>query len=157
MRALGLLALVLATSSLSLACSSGEETRSGAGGGSGVMPGPAEWNRDVTPPSDDEASQKRASCGYRAGDLPAETQGASRPNGRDIQWETSVGDEIDHNIHVGQGISEDRFVEMREARDKTLAMPKLIIPSLQVNIRGGELPPKDEAGRTFLKVPVNAL
>jgi phospholipase C len=84
MRALGLLALVLATSSLSLACSSGEETRSGAGGGSGVMPGPAEWNRDVTPPSDDEASQKRASCGYRAGDLPAETQGASRPNGRDI-------------------------------------------------------------------------
>ena len=79
------------------------------------------------------------------------------PNGRDIQWETSVGDEIDHNIHVGQGISEDRFVEMREARDRTLAMPKLIIPSLQVNIRGGELPPKDEAGRTFLKVPVNAL
>lgn len=79
------------------------------------------------------------------------------PNGRDIQWETTVGAEIDHNIHVGMGISEDRFVEMREARDKTLAMPRLIIPSLQVNIRGGELPPKDESGRTFLKVPVNAL
>ena len=79
------------------------------------------------------------------------------PNGRDIQWETTVGAEIDHNIHVGNGTSEDRFVEMREARDKTLGMPKLIIPSLQVNIRGGELPPKDESGRTFLKVPVNAL
>jgi len=79
------------------------------------------------------------------------------PNGRDIQWETTVGAEIDHNIHVGTGISEDRFVEMREARDRTLQMPRLIIPSLQVNIRGGELPPKDESGRTFLKVPVNAL
>jgi glyoxylase-like metal-dependent hydrolase (beta-lactamase superfamily II) len=79
------------------------------------------------------------------------------PNGRDIAWETTVGAEIDHNIHVGQGISEDRFVELREARDRTLAMPRLIIPSLQVNIRGGELPPKDESGRTFLKVPVNAL
>lgn len=79
------------------------------------------------------------------------------PNGRDIQWETTVGDEIDHNIHVGHGTTEDRFVEMREARDKTLAMPRLIIPSLQVNIRGGNLPPKDEAGRTFLRVPVNTL
>jgi len=79
------------------------------------------------------------------------------PNGRDIQWETTVGDEIDHNIHVGEGISEDQFVSMREARDKTLDMPKLIIPSLQVNMRAGQLPPKDESGRTFLKVPVNGL
>lgn len=79
------------------------------------------------------------------------------PNGRDIAWETTVGDEIDHNIHVGKGTDEDTFVTMREARDATLAMPKLIIPSLQVNMRAGKLPPKDESGRTFLKVPVNGL
>jgi len=79
------------------------------------------------------------------------------PNGRDIAWETSVGDEIDHNIHVGHGTDEDAFVKMREARDATLAMPKLIIPSLQINMRAGKLPPKDESGKTFLKVPVNGL
>ncbi|MEP9373818.1 MBL fold metallo-hydrolase [Mesorhizobium sp. KR1-2] len=79
------------------------------------------------------------------------------PNGRDIQWETTVAEERDHNIHVGKGISEDEFVEMREARDATLAMPKLIIPSLQVNMRAGRLPPADESGKTFLKVPVNIL
>ncbi len=78
-------------------------------------------------------------------------------NGRDIQWETTVADEIAHNVHVGSGTSEDEFVTLREARDATLAMPKLIIPSLQVNMRAGQLPPKDEAGKTFLKVPVNAL
>ena len=79
------------------------------------------------------------------------------PNGRNIQWETTVGDERAHNIHVHDGVGEAEFVALREARDKTLSMPKLIIPSLQVNIRGGELPPKDEAGKTFLKVPVNTL
>jgi glyoxylase-like metal-dependent hydrolase (beta-lactamase superfamily II) len=79
------------------------------------------------------------------------------PNGRDIRWETTVGEERAHNIHVRDGITETEFVAMREARDKTLAMPQLIIPSLQVNIRGGKLPPKDEDGRTFLKVPVNTL
>jgi len=79
------------------------------------------------------------------------------PNGRDIQWETTVGDEIDHNIHVGHGTDEDGFVRLREARDATLAMPKLIIPSLQVNMRAGQLPPKDASGKTFLKVPVNGL
>ena len=79
------------------------------------------------------------------------------PNGRDIRWETTVGDERAHNIRVREGITEAEFVGMRQARDKTLAMPRLIIPSLQVNIRGGELPPKDQDGRTFLKVPVNTL
>ncbi|MNL76119.1 putative metallo-hydrolase [compost metagenome] len=69
----------------------------------------------------------------------------------------AVGDEIDHNIHVGQGTDEDTFVKMREERDATLAMPKLIIPSLQVNMRAGRLPPKDEDGKTFLKVPLNGL
>lgn len=79
------------------------------------------------------------------------------PNGRDIQWETSVADEREHNIHVGNGADEDSFVAMREARDATLAMPRLIIPSLQVNMRAGNLPPADTTGRTFLKVPVNTL
>jgi len=79
------------------------------------------------------------------------------PNGRDIQWETTVGDERTHNIHVNDGISEDEFVAMREARDATLAMPRLIIPSLQVNMRAGQLPPGDKDGRVFLKVPVNSL
>jgi glyoxylase-like metal-dependent hydrolase (beta-lactamase superfamily II) len=79
------------------------------------------------------------------------------PNGRDIRWETTVGEERAHNIHVRDGISEAEFVATRQARDKTLAMPRLIIPSLQVNIRAGELPPRDKDGRTFLKVPVNTL
>jgi glyoxylase-like metal-dependent hydrolase (beta-lactamase superfamily II) len=79
------------------------------------------------------------------------------PNGRDIRWETTVGAEKVHNIHVKDGVSEDEFVAMREARDKTLAMPKLIIPSLQINMRAGQLPPKDEDGKTYLKVPVNLL
>jgi glyoxylase-like metal-dependent hydrolase (beta-lactamase superfamily II) len=79
------------------------------------------------------------------------------PNGREIRWETSVAEERAHNIHVRDGVSEDEFVNMREARDKQLAMPKLIIPSLQVNIRAGKLPPKDESGKVFLKVPVNEL
>lgn len=79
------------------------------------------------------------------------------PNGRDIKWETTVAEEREHNIHVRDGISEDEFVRMREERDATLAMPKLIIPSLQVNMRAGRLPPRDETGKTFLKVPVNGL
>ena len=79
------------------------------------------------------------------------------PNGRDIKWETSVDEERQHNIHVHEGVTEDAFVAMREARDATLAMPKLIIPSLQINMRAGALPPKDETGKVFLKVPVNGL
>lgn len=79
------------------------------------------------------------------------------PGGREIRWETSVGEERRDNIHVRDGVSEAEFVAMREARDKTLGMPKLIIPSLQVNMRAGRLPPKDESGRTFLKVPIDGL
>ncbi|QDG74857.1 MBL fold metallo-hydrolase [Labrenzia sp. PHM005] len=79
------------------------------------------------------------------------------PNGRDIAWETSVGDEKAHNIHVGGGKSRDEFVRFRTERDAQLDMPKLIIPSLQVNMRAGKLPPADESGKTFLKVPVNGL
>ena len=79
------------------------------------------------------------------------------PNGREIRWETTVAEERAHNVHVRDGISEDEFVRLREARDKTLDMPKLIIPSLQVNIRGGRLPEPEAGGKRFLKVPVNAL
>ena len=78
------------------------------------------------------------------------------PGGREIQWETSVGDEKAGNIHVGGGRSKDEFVKMRTERDATLAMPRLIIPSLQVNMRAGEVPTDDD-GNPMLKVPVNAL
>jgi glyoxylase-like metal-dependent hydrolase (beta-lactamase superfamily II) len=79
------------------------------------------------------------------------------PGGRAVRWETTVAEERANNIHVRNGVTEDEFVRMREARDKTLGMPKLIIPSLQVNIRAGELPPPDATGKRFLKVPLNVL
>jgi glyoxylase-like metal-dependent hydrolase (beta-lactamase superfamily II) len=79
------------------------------------------------------------------------------PNGRDIRWETSVSEEKKHNIHVGVGKSVDEFVALREERDKTLSMPSLIIPALQVNMRAGNLPEADEDGNRYLKVPVNLL
>jgi glyoxylase-like metal-dependent hydrolase (beta-lactamase superfamily II) len=78
------------------------------------------------------------------------------PNGRDIQWETTVGDEKAHNIHVGGGKSREDFIKFRTERDAQLAMPRLIIPSLQVNMRAGEVP-KDKDGHPVLKVPVNGL
>jgi glyoxylase-like metal-dependent hydrolase (beta-lactamase superfamily II) len=76
------------------------------------------------------------------------------PNGRAFVWETSVGEQVKKNIHVGGGISEDSFVEMREARDATLAMPKLIMPSIQVNMRAGNMPPSEGDGEVYLKVPI---
>lgn len=79
------------------------------------------------------------------------------PNGRPFKWETTVAEERANNIHVHDGISEEDFVRVREARDKTLELPKLIIPSIQVNIRGGNLPPPDESGKRHLKVPINEL
>jgi glyoxylase-like metal-dependent hydrolase (beta-lactamase superfamily II) len=79
------------------------------------------------------------------------------PNGRDIMWETSVAEERAANIHVRDGVSEDEFAELRTARDKTLDMPKLIIPSVQVNIRAGKLPEAEDNGVTYLKVPVDIL
>jgi glyoxylase-like metal-dependent hydrolase (beta-lactamase superfamily II) len=79
------------------------------------------------------------------------------PNGRDTRWETTVADELAHNIHVHEGISEDAFVEMRIARDNTLGMPRLIIPSIQVNMRGGQLPPAEPDGNRCLKVPIDQL
>ncbi len=78
------------------------------------------------------------------------------PNGRDIAWETTVADEKEHNIHVGRGKTKEDFVKFRTERDATLGMPKLIIPSLQVNMRAGEVP-KDADGNPMLKVPINGL
>lgn len=79
------------------------------------------------------------------------------PNGREISWETTVGDERAHNIHVHDGIDEDSFVRTRTARDATLDMPRLIIPSIQVNMRAGQLPPPTESGQRFLKIPLDTL
>ena len=79
------------------------------------------------------------------------------PNGREIRWETTVGEEKAHNIHVGGGKTREEFIAFRTARDAQLDMPKLIIPSLQVNMRAGSLPEPDASGKRFLKVPVNGL
>lgn len=78
------------------------------------------------------------------------------PNGREIQWETTVAEEKANNIHVGGGKTREEFVKLRTERDATLDMPKLIIPSLQVNMRAGEVP-TDKDGKEMLKVPVNTL
>ena len=78
--------------------------------------------------------------------------------GRDsFAWETTVAEQKAANVHVGNEASAEEFVEMREARDATLAMPKLILPSLQVNMRAGQMPPPDDSGSVFLKVPVDKL
>jgi len=75
--------------------------------------------------------------------------------GRDhYAWETTVGEERAHNVHVREGVSEDEFVAMREARDTTLAAPHLLMPSIQVNMRAGKLPPADANGVQYLKIPV---
>ncbi len=79
------------------------------------------------------------------------------PGGREIKWETSVAEQRASNIHVRDGITEDEFVKLRTERDATLALPKLIIPSIQVNIRGGNLPEPDASGKRHLKVPINEL
>ena len=79
------------------------------------------------------------------------------PGRDDYAWETTVGEQKAKNVHVGGDAIKERFVEMRNARDATLAMPKLIIPSLQVNMRAGQMPPADKDGKVFLKVPVNGL
>ena len=78
------------------------------------------------------------------------------PNGRNIKWETTVAEEKQHNIHVGNGKTKDEFVKLRTERDATLSMPTLIIPSLQVNMRAGEVP-KDDDGNPMLKVPIKGL
>lgn len=94
--------------------------------------------------------------------LPAETRlfmcHDYLPKGRtEYVWETTVAAEREGNVHAHDGITEDEFVAMREARDATLDMPRLILPSVQVNMRAGHLPPPDENGVVYLKLPVNAV
>ena len=79
------------------------------------------------------------------------------PAGRAVAWQTTVADQRAKNIHVHDGVSEEAFVALRTQRDATLEMPVLILPSVQVNIRAGEMPPPEANGVTYLKIPVNAL
>jgi len=79
------------------------------------------------------------------------------PETRDVKFETTVAEQRAHNIHLHDGIDEAEFVRMRTARDATLAMPVLILPSVQINIRAGSFPPKDDNGVSYLKIPLNAL
>ena len=78
--------------------------------------------------------------------------------GRDFYaWESTVGEQKAENIHMNNTVSREAFVEMRNARDKTLKMPKLILPSIQVNMRAGEMPPPEDNGQVYLKIPLNAV
>jgi glyoxylase-like metal-dependent hydrolase (beta-lactamase superfamily II) len=79
------------------------------------------------------------------------------PNGRAVQFETTVAQQRANNIHVHDGITEQEFVDMRTRRDATLEMPVLILPAVQINIRAGELPPKESNGIAYAKIPLNAL
>ncbi len=79
------------------------------------------------------------------------------PNDRPVAFETTVAEQRAKNIHVHDGISEAQFVQMRTQRDATLEMPVLILPAVQINIRAGELPPKESNGTAYVKIPLNAL
>jgi hypothetical protein len=79
------------------------------------------------------------------------------PKGREPRWQTNVREQRSGNVHVHDGITEESFVAMRKARDATLEAPTLILPSLQVNVRAGQLPPPDENGVAYLRIPLNAL
>ena len=79
------------------------------------------------------------------------------PNQRAVRFETTVAEQRAHNIHVHDGVGEAAFVAMRTQRDATLEMPVLILPSVQINIRAGQLPPAEDNGTTYLKIPVNAV
>ena len=93
--------------------------------------------------------------------LPGETRlfmchDYKAPGRDDYAWESTVADERVRNIHVHEGVTEDAFVTMRTNRDATLAMPRLLLPSVQVNMRAGNLPPPEENGQRYLKIPLNA-
>ncbi|WP_119420022.1 MBL fold metallo-hydrolase [Desertibaculum subflavum] len=80
-----------------------------------------------------------------------------QPNGRPLAFEASVAEQRAKNIHIRDGIGEDEFAGMRETRDRTLSLPNLILPSVQVNIRAGELPPAEPGGHRYLKIPLDAM
>ena len=94
-------------------------------------------------------------------DLPPETRmyvcHDYPPASREPRWQTSVAEQRARNIHVRDGIGENEFVAMRQARDSTLEVPTLILPSIQVNVRAGRLPPVDDNGVAYLRIPLNAL
>ncbi|SFI43074.1 MBL fold metallo-hydrolase [Nitrosomonas sp. Nm34] len=79
------------------------------------------------------------------------------PKGRDVQWQSTVAEERAHNIHVHDGISEEEFVAMRTARDATLEMPVLMLPSVQFNVRAGQMPPAEDNGMAYFKIPINVI
>ena len=79
------------------------------------------------------------------------------PETRAVLWQTTVAEQRANNIHVKNGISEDAFVAMRTARDAKLDMPTLILPSIQVNVRAGQMPPADDNGIVYLRIPLNSL
>ena len=79
------------------------------------------------------------------------------PGGREARWETTVAAQRAANVHVHEGVTEDEFVAMRTARDKTLDMPTLMLPAVQVNVRAGHLPPPEDNGTRYLKIPLNVL
>ncbi len=79
------------------------------------------------------------------------------PQGREAKWETTVAEQRAKNIHVRDAITEEGFVAMRKARDATLEVPTLILPSIQVNVRAGQMPPSDDNGVAYLRIPINAL
>ena len=93
--------------------------------------------------------------------LPADTRlfmcHDDPPKGREVKFETTVAEQRDRNIHVHDGITEEQFVDMRTRRDATLEMPVLILPAVQINIRAGEMPPKEANGIAYAKIPLNAL
>ena len=94
--------------------------------------------------------------------LPAETRiflchDYKAPGRDEYRWETTVGQQRASNIHIHEGITEQVFVEFREKRDSELGVPKLMLPSIQINIRAGQMPPADSDGAVFLKIPVNVL
>lgn len=79
------------------------------------------------------------------------------PGGRELKYITSVAEQRANNIHVKEGVTEDEFVQMREARDASLEMPVLILPSVQINMRAGHFPPEEDNGQAYIKIPLNAL
>ena len=79
------------------------------------------------------------------------------PGRTEFAWETTVGEQKTNNIHMNVSVTRDEFIRMRTARDKTLDMPKLILPSIQVNMRAGELPEPEDNGQRYLKIPINAV
>ena|SRR5687767_15131095 len=79
------------------------------------------------------------------------------PGGREVRWQTTVAEQRASNVHVRDGITEQEFVAMRTARDATLEVPTLILPSIQVNVRAGQMPPADDNGIAYLRIPINAL